>query len=79
MAFGTVLDESGFITSFIYEIMAQLSVEPKKNSTWWIWLVLGIVVIGLIIYFMNGNTEVDENVGVIRNTNENQLENTLWI
>lgn len=28
--------------------MAELDVQPKKNSPWWIWLLLALVILGLI-------------------------------
>ena len=34
--------------------MAQLEVEPKKKSNWWIWLLV-IVIILLAWYFMSGD------------------------
>ncbi len=40
--------------------MAQLDVQPKKNSPWWIWLLLGIFLLAILFYFVNDrNDEMD--------------------
>lgn len=31
--------------------MAELHVQPKRNSYWWIWLLLAIIIIGGAIYY----------------------------
>ena len=40
--------------------MAELHVQPKRNSYWWLWLVLAIIIVGGIIYYFivykNGKT-----------------------
>lgn len=42
--------------------MAQLEVEPKKKSNWWIW-VLVIAIVLIAWYFMSGNrSHVDDTV-----------------
>lgn len=41
--------------------MAELHVEPKKNKSWWLWLILAIVAIGLLFYFMRGSDRHDGN------------------
>lgn len=34
--------------------MAELHVQPKKNSYWWLWLLLAIIIIaGAIYYYLN--------------------------
>jgi outer membrane protein OmpA-like peptidoglycan-associated protein len=35
--------------------MAQLDVQPKKTSLWWLWLLLGLVAIGIIYFLMKGS------------------------
>jgi outer membrane protein OmpA-like peptidoglycan-associated protein len=32
--------------------MAQLNVEPKKNSNWWIWLIVALIALVLIFFLM---------------------------
>ena len=42
--------------------MAQLEVEPKKKSNWWIW-VLVIAIVLIAWYLISGNrTNVDDTV-----------------
>jgi outer membrane protein OmpA-like peptidoglycan-associated protein len=37
--------------------MAHLEVQPKKANSWWLWLLIAIVVIGLVIYLARGSNE----------------------
>ncbi len=37
--------------------MAELNVQPKSKSPWWIWLIVAIIVIGILFFFLNGNNE----------------------
>lgn len=39
--------------------MAELNVQPKSKSPWWIWLIVAIIVIGILSYFLSGNNEND--------------------
>ena len=39
--------------------MAELDVQPKSKSPWWIWLIVAIIVIGILSYFLSGNNEND--------------------
>jgi len=40
--------------------MAELNVEKKSGPPWWIWLVIGLVVVGLIIFLLTGtNNQTD--------------------
>ena len=32
--------------------MAEIRVEPKRRSMMWLWLLLGIVVVGGLVYYM---------------------------
>lgn len=52
--------------------MAEIHVEPKKNSTpVWIWIVLALLVIGALAYFLtrnNNNTDQDNGAGTQTNT-----------
>ncbi len=34
--------------------MAELNVEPKKSTAWWIWLLLGLIALALLFVFLNG-------------------------
>lgn len=45
--------------------MAELDVQPKSKSPWWIWLIVAIVVLGILFFFIGGN---NENVPVPPNT-----------
>jgi outer membrane protein OmpA-like peptidoglycan-associated protein len=36
-------------------IMAELHVQPKKASNWWIWLLLALIVIGVIYFLTRGS------------------------
>jgi outer membrane protein OmpA-like peptidoglycan-associated protein len=31
--------------------MAELHVQPKRNSYWWLWLILAIIIIGGAVYY----------------------------
>ena len=37
--------------------MAELNVEPKSKSPWWIWLIVAIIVLGILFFFIGGNNE----------------------
>ena len=39
--------------------MAELNVQPKSKSPWWIWLIVAIIVLGILSYFLGGNNEND--------------------
>lgn len=41
------------LVSFIIKekIMAELHVQPKRNSYWWVWLILALLIIGGAIYW----------------------------
>ncbi len=62
--------------------MAEIEIEKKSNNNW-IWIVLGLVIIGVIIYFVVAdNDEVDDDdmeqiesdeVGNIDTTNDLNL------
>jgi|GEM_PF-1307716 len=39
--------------------MAELNVEPKKKSPWWIWLIVAIIVLGGLFFLIGGNNEND--------------------
>jgi hypothetical protein len=43
--------------------MAELNVEKKSGLPWWIWLVIGLVVLGLIIFLLAGNNQTDADHG----------------
>jgi len=32
--------------------MAQLDVQPKKSNPWWLWLLAGIILLVLLLYFL---------------------------
>ena len=35
--------------------MAQLQVQPKRRSYWWVWLLLFVVLVGVIYYLSKNN------------------------
>ena len=37
--------------------MAELNVQPKSKSPWWIWLIVAIIVLGILAYFLGGNND----------------------
>ncbi|HZF63430.1 MAG TPA: hypothetical protein VEZ55_03045 [Chitinophagaceae bacterium] len=43
--------------------MAEIHVEPKKHSSGasWIWILLGLIIIGVIAYFVLNNNRTNEN------------------
>jgi hypothetical protein len=43
--------------------MAELNVEKKSGLPWWIWLVIGLVVLGLIIFLLAGNNQTGADDG----------------
>jgi uncharacterized membrane protein len=49
--------------------MAELNVEPKNKSPWWIWLIIALVII-VALFFVLGN---DDNT---HNDRENVHDNT---
>lgn len=49
--------------------MAQLQVEPKKNSNWWIWLLVALAAIALLFFLFKGGNE-DKNEGVLTDTSD---------
>ncbi len=38
--------------------MAELFVQPKKRTPWWLWLLLLIIVIGIVYYFAKGRNQL---------------------
>jgi outer membrane protein OmpA-like peptidoglycan-associated protein len=40
------------IGTLLQIIMADLDVQPKKTSSWWIWLLLGIIMLAVLFFFM---------------------------
>ncbi len=36
--------------------MAELNVQRKNRNSWWLWLVIGVVIIGIILLF-SGQSE----------------------
>lgn len=62
--------------------MAQLDVQPKKNRTWWIWVLITIFALAVIFYFVrrSGRDASDPNLtggdsAVIRNAFSNDVVN----
>ena len=44
--------------------MAQLNVEPKKNNSWWPWLLVALVALALLFFFTKGfNNNKNDNNG----------------
>jgi drug/metabolite transporter (DMT)-like permease len=37
--------------------MAELNVQPKSKSPWWIWLIVAAIVLGILFFFLNGNND----------------------
>jgi len=53
--------------------MAELHVQPKRNSYWWLWIILIIIIIGGIYYYFNyynKNNVVENTTTVIDSSNE---------
>jgi outer membrane protein OmpA-like peptidoglycan-associated protein len=48
--------------------MAELNVQRKRNSTWWIWLLLALIAIALAIYFWQRNDDADGRSAVLTDT-----------
>lgn len=38
--------------------MADLYVQPKKRSPWWLWLLLIIIILGVVYYFVKGRNQL---------------------
>ena len=36
------------------KIMAELNVQPKKRTPWWVWIILLIVALALLYIFLGG-------------------------
>ncbi len=49
--------------------MAQLHVQPKRQSYWWLWLLLLIAIAAVIIWYIN-----DHNKNPTRNNTKISLE-----
>jgi hypothetical protein len=44
--------------------MAEIHVEAKKKSTpSWIWILIGVVVVGVIVFFLLRNKRADQSNG----------------
>ncbi len=41
--------------------MAELHVQPKRNSYWWLWLLLAIIIIGGAVYYYLNYYQKDNN------------------
>lgn len=37
--------------------MAELNVQPKSKSPWWIWLIAAIIILGILFFFLSDNNE----------------------
>lgn len=40
--------------------MADIKIEKKGSSLWWLWLLIALVVIGLLLWFFVGNNDRDD-------------------
>ncbi|HSJ68548.1 MAG TPA: hypothetical protein VK921_12770 [Anditalea sp.] len=40
--------------------MAEINVEKKSSFPWWIWIVIGLIVVG-ILFFLLGGDNTDDN------------------
>ncbi|WP_262909348.1 hypothetical protein [Mucilaginibacter daejeonensis] len=34
--------------------MADLSVQPKRRTPWWLWIILLVLTLAILIFFMRG-------------------------
>ncbi len=39
--------------------MAELKVEPKSSTPWWIWLIVALVIIVALFFIFGDNDEMD--------------------
>lgn len=37
--------------------MAELDVQPKSKSPWWIWLVVALIILAVLYFLLAGNNE----------------------
>jgi outer membrane protein OmpA-like peptidoglycan-associated protein len=61
--------------------MAELHVQPKRNSYWWLWLLLAIIIIGgAVYYYLNyyqkDNTRLNNTTTTTDSTSYNQQYKT---
>lgn len=53
--------------------MADLNVQPKRSTNWWIWLLLAIILIGLIYFLSKGCNNAATNTAQV-DTNTTQTD-----
>ncbi len=54
--------------------MAELDVQPKKSSPWWLWLLLALIALALLFYFLR---DKDASPGMTTGNDSAQVSNTM--
>jgi len=52
--------------------MAELNVQPKRSSNWWIWLLLAVVAIALVIFLSRGCNSDENAAGTTSTTDSSE-------
>lgn len=37
--------------------MAEINVEKKSSFPWWIWIIVGLIVVGLLFFLLGGDNQ----------------------
>jgi len=41
--------------------MAEINVEKKNSFPWWIWIVVGLIVVGILFFLLGGDNQTGTN------------------